>query len=182
MNECRDCAKRELSPDTIPLHQQLVLVPHQLSNTPSEETRRVSNTQKRRLWDRTRIQGRAALCMQSDLDITDRSKNTLPNGFWSQHKALLKTHYFATIGLRPLVEKIHNENETMILRDICRAIVPSAKKLATCGATGLDHLLESSQRRLEQCYSDHQSLSTTRLFLCGIWPFRIYWRSVEIWG
>jgi len=39
-------------------------------------------------------------------------------------------------------QKIEDQNEARVIQDIARLIVPSAKTLATYGATHLDHLIE----------------------------------------
>ena len=82
---------------------------------------------------------------ESDLDITDESK-ALCRTLLSSAQTVVEDSLFRDDRFKAACRKIHNENEAMVLQDITRLIVPSAKNLATCGATALEHLVESVDR------------------------------------
>ena len=82
---------------------------------------------------------------ESDLSITEKSKAIYQN-LLSSAQTVVQDSLFRDDRFKTTLSKIHNENEAMVLQDITRLIVPSAKNLATCGATGLKHLVESVNR------------------------------------
>ena len=79
---------------------------------------------------------------ESKLGITEDSKS-LCRDLLSSAQTAIQDSLFSDDRFETACQKIHNENEAMVLQDITRLIVPSAKNLATCGATGLNYLVES---------------------------------------
>ena len=82
---------------------------------------------------------------KSDLVITKDSK-ALCRNLLSSAQSIVQDSLFRDDRFETACQKIHNENEAMVFQDITRLIVPSAKNLATCGATSLEHLVESVDR------------------------------------
>ena len=85
--------------------------------------------------------GKSHMC-ESDLDITDES-NKLCRSLLNSTQSITQNSIFRDDLFRKACEKIQNRNEARVIQDITRLIVPSAETLATCGATGLKHLIES---------------------------------------
>ncbi|KUJ12169.1 uncharacterized protein LY89DRAFT_700094 [Mollisia scopiformis] len=89
------------------------------STTPSDQKpREAKSTPYQDARYKTILATKDSFIDESDLGITDKSKNNL--------QTLLSA-----------------ENETRVIRDISLLIVPSAKTLATCGATNLQCLIEN---------------------------------------
>ncbi|TEY69561.1 hypothetical protein BOTCAL_0113g00230 [Botryotinia calthae] len=79
---------------------------------------------------------------ESDLGITDASKN-LCRILLEREQIIPKDSLFCDETFDKVCRKIRDRNEARIIQDITRLIVPSAETLATCGATHLEHLIES---------------------------------------
>ena len=84
--------------------------------------------------------GNSYMC-ESDLDITDKSKELCRNLLYSA-QTIPQDSIFHDDRFRKACEKIQNRNEARVIQDITRLIVPSAETLATYGAIGLEHLIE----------------------------------------
>lgn len=91
------------------------------------------------------LEGKGSFMRESDLGITEESK-ALCRDLLNSAQTVAQDSLFRDDRFATTCRKLHNENEAMILQDITRLIVPSAKNLATCGATSLEHLVESVNR------------------------------------
>lgn len=79
---------------------------------------------------------------QSDLDITDTSKN-LCRVLLETEQTVPENSLFRDEIFGKTCKKTQNGNEARVIQDIARLIVPSAETLATYGATHLHPLIES---------------------------------------
>lgn len=93
----------------------------------------------------TELEDKGSYMYESALDITEESKKICQN-LLSSAQTIVQDSLFRDDWFKTTCHKIHNENKAMVLQDITRLIVPSAKNLATCGAKILEHLVESVNR------------------------------------
>ena len=91
---------------------------------------------------------------ESVLDITDESKN-LCQRLLDSEAATPTGSLFRDDIFRKTCRKIQNSNEAKVIQDIARLIVLSVDALATYGATNLDHLVESVQKRWSNAIPFH---------------------------
>lgn len=92
-----------------------------------------------------KLEAKGSFMDESDLDITDESKN-LCQRLLDSEAATPTESLFRDDIFRMTCRKIQNLNEAKVIQDIGRLIVPSVDALATCGAANLDHLVESVQK------------------------------------
>ena len=90
----------------------------------------------------TELANKGSFMRESDLDTTDESK-TLCQVLLDSAQTVIQDSIFRDDRFKTACLKIRNQNEARVLQDITRLIVPSAESLATCGATCLEHLVES---------------------------------------
>lgn len=93
----------------------------------------------------TELEDKGSFMYESALDITEESKKLCQN-LLNSAQTVVQDSLFRDDWFKETCRKIHNENEAMVLQDITRLIVPSAKNLATCGANVLEHLVEGVNR------------------------------------
>ena len=93
----------------------------------------------------TELANKGSFMRESDLDITDESK-ALCQTLLDSDNTLVQDSLFRNDRFKTACRKIRKQNEARVLQDITRLIVPSAESLATCGATGLEHLVESVKK------------------------------------
>ena len=89
----------------------------------------------------TLLESKGSFMNKSDLGITDASKNLCRRLLDSEHD-VLKDSLFRDDLFERTCRNIQDRNESRIIQDIARLIVPSAETLATYGATNLNHLIE----------------------------------------
>ena len=105
------------------------------SDLPSEE----KSAKYRNPAYETELEGHGSFMYESALDITEESKKLCQN-LLNLAQTVVQDSLFRDDRFQTTCHKLHNENEAMIVQDITRLIVPSAKNLATCGAKVLEHL------------------------------------------
>jgi len=114
------------------------------STTPSDQKpREAKSTPYQDARYKTILATKGSFIDESDLGITDKSKNNLQTLLSAEqqvpHDSLFRDDLF-----KSTCRKIQDRNETRVIRDISLLMVPSAETLATCGATNLQCLIEST--------------------------------------
>ena len=112
---------------------------------PSDLPREEKSAKYTNLAYEIELESNGSFMRKSDLDITNDNK-ALCKTLLSSVQTVIQDSLFRDDRFETACKKIHNENEARVLQDITRLIVPSAETLATCGATGLEHLVESVDR------------------------------------
>ncbi len=127
-------------------------LPTSLSRKQSDSSLTSSSDQKKResksvAYRDTRyttlLEGKGSFMDKSDLDIMDASKS-LCRRLLESEQDVPKDSLFRDDLFEKTCRKIQDRNETRVIQDISRLIVPSAETLATYGATNLDHLIEGA--------------------------------------
>ena len=113
--------------------------------TPSDLPREEKSASYRNPAYEKELADKGSFMYESSLDITDNSKIFCRN-LLDSAQTVAGDSLFRDDRFQITCQKINNENEAMVLQDITRLIVPSAKNLDTCGVTGLEHLVESVNR------------------------------------
>ena len=88
------------------------------------------------------LANKGSFMRESDLGITDESK-ALCQSLLNSAQTVVQDSLFRNDRFKTACRKIYDDNEARVVQDITRLIVPSAETLATCGATHLEHLVES---------------------------------------
>jgi hypothetical protein len=90
----------------------------------------------------TLLAAKGSYMEQSDLGITDTSR-TWSRTLLDSVQTVLEDSLFRDDIFEKTCRKLQDRNETRVIQDITRLIVPSAETLATYGARHLDHLIEN---------------------------------------
>ena len=101
-----------------------------------------------------KLETKGSFMDESDLDITDESKN-LCQRLLDSEAAIPTGSLFGDDIFRRTCRKIQDSNEAKVIQDIARLMVPSVDALATYGATNLDHFVENVQKRWSNAIPFH---------------------------
>ncbi|EDN02462.1 conserved hypothetical protein [Histoplasma mississippiense (nom. inval.)] len=129
------------------------------SNTPTDqESRNTKSVRYRSATYETVLATKGSFMRKSDLGITDRSKEILKE-LLKKDQPVPKHTLFRDDIFDEFCQRLQGKNESRVIQDISRLIVPSAESLAVDGDRNLKHLVESVN---EQWNSS--------IALCGPYP------------
>lgn len=90
-----------------------------------------------------RLEEKGSYMREYDDVDDDNNMKTLCKTLLERDQALPQDSLFRDDLFKKTCEKIRNRNESMVVQDITRVVVPSAQNLAIYGAKHLNHLHES---------------------------------------
>ncbi|EQL33563.1 hypothetical protein, variant 1 [Blastomyces dermatitidis ATCC 26199] len=113
------------------------------SNTPTDQESRDGKSAKyRSATYETVLATKGSFMRKSDLGITDRSKGICKE-LLERDQPVPKHTLFRDDTFDEFCQRLQGKNESRVIQDISRVIVPSAESLAVDGAKNLKHLVES---------------------------------------
>ncbi|PGH09898.1 hypothetical protein AJ80_07608 [Polytolypa hystricis UAMH7299] len=113
------------------------------SNTPTDpESRDGKSAKYRSATYETLLAIKGSFMRKSDLGITDRSKGICKE-LLERDQPVPKHTLFRDDTFDEFCQRLQGKNESRVIQDISRVIVPSAESLAVDGAKNLRHLVES---------------------------------------
>ena len=112
-------------------------------NTPSDQKPREAKSAdyKHQRYE-ILLSTKGSFMKESDMEITTKSQRECQN-LLNSDAGIPRESLFRDDIFKFTCQKIQNRNESRVLQDVTRLIVPSAETLATYGATELDCLIES---------------------------------------
>ncbi|KAL2368979.1 hypothetical protein BDBG_06143 [Blastomyces gilchristii SLH14081] len=118
------------------------------SNAPTDQESRDGKSAKyRSATYETFLATKGSFMAESELEVTERSKE-ICKMLLDEKQTIPEGTIFQNDRFRKACQKLQSKNESRVIQDISRLIVPAAETLATCGAKNLECLVE---RCLEYC-------------------------------
>ncbi|KAL2361680.1 hypothetical protein RJZ56_005428 [Blastomyces dermatitidis] len=113
------------------------------SNTPTDqESRDEKNAKYRSATYETLLATKGSFMRKSELGITDMSKRICKD-LVETDQPVPKHTLFRDDAFDEFCQRLQGKNESRVIQDISRLIIPSAESLAVDGAKNLKHLVES---------------------------------------
>ncbi|EDN06247.1 predicted protein [Histoplasma mississippiense (nom. inval.)] len=113
------------------------------SNAPTDQESRDGKSAKyRSATYETVLATKGSFMAESELEVTERSKE-ICKMLLDEKQTIPEGTIFQNDRFRKACQKLQSKNESRVIQDISRLIVPAAETLATCGAKNLECLVES---------------------------------------
>ncbi|KAL2369878.1 hypothetical protein BDBG_00212 [Blastomyces gilchristii SLH14081] len=113
------------------------------SNTPTDQESRDGKSAKyRSATYETLLATKGSFMAESELEVTENSKE-ICRTLLDEKQMIPEGTIFQNDRFRKACQKLQTKNESRVVQDISRLIVPSAETFATCGAKNLECLTES---------------------------------------
>ncbi|OJD26982.1 hypothetical protein ACJ73_01616 [Blastomyces percursus] len=113
------------------------------SNAPTDQESRDGKSAKyRNATYETVLATKGSFMAESELEVTERSKE-ICKMLLDEKQTIPEGTIFQNDRFRKACQKLQSKNESRLIQDISRLIVPAAETLATCGAKNLECLVES---------------------------------------
>ncbi|OJD25764.1 hypothetical protein ACJ73_02862 [Blastomyces percursus] len=113
------------------------------SNAPTDQESRDGKSAKyRSATYETVLATKDSFMAESELGVTERSKE-ICKMLLDEKQTIPKGTIFQNDRFQKACQKLQGKNESRVIQDISRLIVPAAETLATCGAKNLECLVES---------------------------------------
>ncbi|OJD14946.1 hypothetical protein AJ78_04761 [Emergomyces pasteurianus Ep9510] len=118
---------------------------------PDQKSRERKSAKYKSATYETVLAAKGSFVRKSDLGTTDRSEHICKE-LLERHQPIPENTLFRDDTFDEICQRLQGKNESRVIQDMSRVIVPSAKSLAVDGDNNLKHLVESA--------NEHWSSST----------------------